>query len=125
MDLTLRSFMNWEDLKDPESYESKVLSHWQKVGKFRNKHLAVGAGKHFEILDFPYTFARNYDKDGIVDKVICVIGALETENVDVSKVFSDGMKLRNAYTGEIATVKDGKVTFTAGIERLILIEEYI
>lgn len=44
-DATLRSFMNWEAIKsDPKTKE--ILTHWQKLGRFRASHPAVGAGLH-------------------------------------------------------------------------------
>jgi len=37
-DATLRSFMNWEDVKsNPET--QKTLLHWQKLGQFRKNTL--------------------------------------------------------------------------------------
>ena len=122
-DQMYRTSMNWDDLENPNSQASKTLSHWQKLGQFRNNHLSVGAGEHIDIADSPYTFGRIYNKDGNSDKVVCVIGATGTIDVDVSKVFNDGSKVRDAYTGVITTVQNGKATFTAGENGVILIEK--
>lgn len=54
-----RSSMNWSGI------HQGVLSHWQKIGQFRNNHIAVGAGTHKKIADSPYTFSRIYEKDDI------------------------------------------------------------
>ena len=43
-DATLRSFMNWDALSNNQTQQ--ILNHWQKLGQFRNKHMAIGAGKH-------------------------------------------------------------------------------
>jgi alpha-amylase len=59
-DATLRSFMNWEDLKQPETKD--LLAHWQKLGSFKRDHIAVGAGKHRVLLMTPYIFSRQYNK---------------------------------------------------------------
>ena len=44
-DANLRSFMNWDDIKN-NTETQKILAHWQKLGKFRQAHPAVGAGVH-------------------------------------------------------------------------------
>ena len=122
-DQMYRTSMNWDDLENPNSQASKTLAHWQKVGQFRNNHLSVGAGDHIDIADSPYTFGRIYNKDGYSDKVVCAVGATGTIDVDVSKVFNNGSKVRDAYTGAITTVSNGKATFTAGENGVILIEK--
>lgn len=43
-DATLRSYMNWEDTGTSQTKD--LLVHWQKLGTFRRKHIAIGAGKH-------------------------------------------------------------------------------
>lgn len=122
-DQMYRTSMNWSDLENPNSQASKTLAHWQKVGQLRNNHISVGAGDHIDIADSPYTFGRIYNKDGYSDKVVCAVGASGTVDVDVSKVFNNGSKVRDAYTGAITTVKNGKATFTAGENGVILIEK--
>jgi alpha-amylase len=42
--------------------------------------------------------------------------------VNVAGYFDNGSSVRNAYTGSIATVSNGTVSFDAGSEGLILIE---
>lgn len=62
-----RSDMNWD------SYDPGLLEHWQKLGTFRNRHPAIGAGAH-QRLDFDggYAFARTLDRGGQSDRVIVV-----------------------------------------------------
>lgn len=115
-DQKYRSDMNWN------SINQEVLTHWQRLGQFRNNHIAVGAGQHKQISASPYTFSRTYDKNGINDGVIAVIGATGNTTIDVSSVFSNGNKLTNVYTGEEAVVANGKVTFASGKHGVILIE---
>lgn len=110
--------MNWD------SINKKVLTHWQILGRFRRAHLSIGAGEHKKISDSPYVFSRKYNKDGITDKVVCVIGAENKKILDVSSVFEDGEKVRDAYTCNSTVVKNGKVIFKAHENRVILIEEY-
>ena len=116
-DQVFRSDMNWN------SIDKNVLLHWQKLGQCRNKHLSIGAGQHKMISSSPYTFSRSYQgEDGVVDNVTCVVGATGSTTLDVSSMFSDGDTITDYYTGNKATVSDGKVTFTAGTNGVILLE---
>lgn len=98
-----------------------ILAHWQKVGRFRRDHIAVGAGSHGNLGN--NTYSRIYSKNGIEDKVVIKIMSNGTETVSVSGVFADGTTLRDAYTGDTAVVTDSSVTFIDGGNGVILIEE--
>ncbi|MGF7045892.1 glycosidase/chitodextrinase [Paenibacillus sp. DS2015] len=111
-----RSSMNWG------SQNQSILEHWQKIGQFRNNHIAVGAGTHAKIADGPYTFSRTYEKGDILDKVVVATGASGTVDVNVSGVFPDGTTVRDAYTKSEVVVSNGKAKFTAGSTGVILIE---
>ncbi|MEE0858673.1 MAG: alpha-amylase family glycosyl hydrolase [Acutalibacteraceae bacterium] len=117
-----RSFMNWS------SQDSATLSHWQKVGTFRNNHVAVGAGQHTQISSYSsstgYTFARTYDDGEVVDSIVATLFAPANTSisVDVSSVWANGTIVTNAYDGSTATVTNGKATFNSGANGTILIE---
>ena len=114
-----RGFMNWNSL------DKGVLAHWQKVGQFRNDHVAVGAGAHKNLTATSgIAFARTYDKNGVKDAVACVISANKNASttITLNGTFADGTKVVNAYTGEKATVSGGKVTVNSGAQGTILIE---
>ena len=106
-----RSQMTWND--------AACLSNWQKVGRFRKNHIAVGAGKHAKIADSPYTFSRTYTGTATVgdekktdyeDKVVvCLPGSAGTYDVSVGTVFADGTTVVDEYSGEEYTVSGGKV----------------
>lgn len=119
-DATLRSIMNWGSIENNPKTK-KVLIHWQKLGKFRNQHPAVGAGKHAKISDTPYVFSRTFSKGNFIDKI--VIG-LELEKgqkeIDVSSVFEDDTELHDAYSGNSAKVIGGKVTIDSQFEIVLL-----
>lgn len=105
-----RSDYIWGDKAD-------ILTHWQKVGKFRNRHIAVGAGTHTKISDSPYTFARVKDDD----KVICVLGASGSTTVTVpANIFAEGTAVKDAYSGNTGVVSGGKVTLTAAGDVLLI-----
>lgn len=111
-----RSDMNWSNM------DTASLAHWQKVGQFRNDHIAIGAGTHTKLNSSPYTFQRSYHKNGIDDDVIVVLGASGTQTINVSSVFNDGSIVRDAYTGAEATVQNGTVTITPDSNGVILLE---
>lgn len=120
-DANLRSFMNWNDLKNNISKNgyttSEVYAHYSKLGRFRQAHPAVGAGVHKKLADIPYTFSRTLDED----KVVVVLDKTE-EPIDVSSVFGDGTVLTDYYSGTKATVQDGKVSFDT-VQDMLLIGE--
>ena len=118
-DATLRSFMNWDVLKNDENTH-KVLRHWQKLGQFRANHMAIGAGKHQLISDENGMVFSRIRKD---DKVVIAINILKQNiNIDVSTVFKNGEKLKDFYSDKELLVKDGKVDFTS-IYSVVLLEK--
>ena len=121
-DATLRSFMNWDSIANNPTTK-KVLTHWQKLGQFRAKHPAVGAGAHQMISASPYYFYRGYQSGDYKDKVVVGLDLEKGKKViDVSKVFQERVMLRDAYSGETATVENGKITIDSGFN-IVLIEK--
>lgn len=122
-DLRFRIDMNWDNM------DKDVLAYWSKLANFRKNHLAVGGGIHTKISsdsDKFYAFKREYKKNGNKDTVVCVTQAQggQTITLDVSSAFSEGVELRDAYTGNTAEVSDdGTVTFKASDKGVILIEK--
>ncbi len=112
-----RSPMNWA------STDEAVLAHWQKVGSFRAAHPAIARGGHDIVQDEPYTFYRGLQMGVDTDEVVIVVGATGKTRINVSLVWPDDTVLRDAYTGNVAFVSFGQVTFTADPSGLILMEE--
>ena len=115
-DATLRSNMDWEAVS-ADSETQKLLAHWQKLGSFRNNHMAVGAGTHQMISESPYTFSREYNEDKVV--VALNLGE-EKKNISVSTMFANGTKVQDAYSGQEALVIDGMVTITSEFDIVLL-----
>lgn len=116
----LRSDMNWD------SIDEDVLAHWQKVGTFRNSHIAVGGGDNLTLTASDgVAFGRTYSKNGINDKIAGVIyaGADSDVTIDVSDLWEDGTVLVNAYDDSTGVVSGGEVTFSSGAHGTILIQE--
>ncbi len=114
----VRSFMNWD------TTDNEILSHWQKVGKFRNSHVAIGAGTHKSLTSTSgAAFMREYNKNGVQDKVLCCIGAEPNTQVTVqvdSADFPEGTLIKNTYDGSTAVVYHNKVKMNVGATGTIL-----
>lgn len=104
--------------------QAKVLKHWQKLGQFRKKHPAVGAGQQIELA--PNTYGRMWDKnnDGAIeDQVVIKINVQGTTKVKVADIFKEGTKVHNFYTGKTAVVKQGRVKVEA-VNGVVLLEKF-
>ena len=118
-DATLRSFMEWDIINN--TTKSKILTHWQKLGKFRHDHPAVGAGKHKMLSKNPYTFSRIYSDNNLDDKVVVGLDLpLGEKVINVGSIFEDGTELKDAYSGKTVTVKDGKVILNTEFHIVLL-----
>ena len=116
---SLRSDMNWDTMNE------ETLAHWQKVGTFRNNHVAVGAGDNTTVTTTSGVgFVRTYSKNGVTDRVAACIGASANTSVtiDVSDAWKAGDSVVNYYDSSSAVVAaDGTVTFNSGANGTILI----
>jgi alpha-amylase len=119
-DATLRSNMNWDDIaNNPAAKE--VMLHWQKLGKFRKNHPAVGGGVHNQISDLPYVFSRVYVKGKYTDKVVVGLDLPKGEkSIIVGTIFADGSKVKDAYSGKTAIVSKGKATLNTDFGIVLL-----
>ncbi|NNF36007.1 MAG: alpha-amylase [Saprospiraceae bacterium] len=113
-DARLRSFMNWDEVDSNADVNGNkvkdVLTHWQKLGQFRNAHPAVGAGKHQKISDAPYTFSRVWSEGNVTDKVVVALDAGSgKKTISVGDVFADGTTVKDHYSGVETKVVDGQV----------------
>ncbi|WP_406019216.1 alpha-amylase family glycosyl hydrolase [Succinivibrio sp.] len=101
-----------------EYSSNKVLSVWQKVGQFRLRNPAVGAGAQYSLGE--NSFCRIYqDKaKGIDNRVVIHLG--ESDKINVSKCFANGTVLQDGYTGKEYRVINGSVEIKS--EKLALLE---
>lgn len=121
-DASLRSFMNWEQITKDNNTKS-ILHHWQKLGVFRKNHPAVGAGVHQQIKDKNYVFSRQWTQGKFTDNVVVGLDLpLGRKTISVGKIFANGTKVRDAYTGKTALVNNGKITLNTPAT-LLLIEK--
>jgi len=110
-DAKLRSFMNWDSIAKRKRTK-EVLSHWQKLGKFRASHPAIGAGRHKMITQKPYTFYRSYTAEDFKDVVIVGLDLPNgAKKIDVTTVFEEGDQVHDAYSNQSVIVKNGEVSF--------------
>lgn len=119
-DATLRSNMNWEDLKsNPET--QKTLLHWQKLGQFRRNHASIGAGIHKQISAQPYVFSRVFTKDNFTDNVVIGLDlALGKKEISVGTIFANGTKLKDVYSGKTTVVINGKISIDSEFDIVLL-----
>ena len=96
-----------------------TLAHWQKIGQFRFRNAAVGAGKQVETNDGSYCRTYVDETAGINNSVVIHVGS--ASSVDVGSCFTDGTELQDAYSGAVGTVSGGKVSLS-GTGDLILLE---
>ena len=99
-----------------------VLIHWQKIGKFRNNHPAIGAGKHQMVSESPYMFTRSWTApNGANDKVLIGLDLPKGQmTLDVSAIAKDGDSVKDMYGGTTATVKDGKILIDSMFDIVLL-----
>lgn len=119
-DANLRSFMNWDAINtNPKTKE--ILEHWQKLGKFRSKHPAIGAGEHQLISESPYVFKRTFQKNSYQDAVVVGLDLVKgNKTIKVASVFNDGDEVLDTYSNTKATVKNGMVNFNTSFTIVLL-----
>lgn len=124
-DATLRSNMNWEEIASNEVRKDvavgEVLEHYQKLGRFRRDHPAVGAGVHKMLSKNPYVFSRIYEKEGKDDRIVAGLELKPGKHsLDVSAVFPDGTSLLDYYSGAELMVKKGQVELETEFDTVLL-----
>ena len=119
-DANLRSFMNWNELDSLETRRS-TLEHFQKLGRFRADHPAIGAGIHKRLSSKPYVFSRNLSGEGFRDKVVVGLDLPEGEkSLYVRGFFGNGTHLRDAYSGAETIVEKGRATLNTPFSTALL-----
>ena len=119
-DATLRSFMNWNDIKNNQKTKD-LLFHAQKLGQFRANHPAIGAGTHQMITKSPYLFYRSFYKEQYQDIVVVGLDLpIGLKTLDVSKVFKEGDVVHDAYSNQDISVKNGTVLIDSDHDIVLL-----
>ncbi len=120
-DATLRSAFDWQQVDTAAG--QAILQHWQKLGQFRARHPAIGAGRHHELGYKPYTFARILNEAELSDRVVVAMtsGTIGPVTLRTGTVFPEGTMLRDSYSGETARVSAGEVRIAAP-GRIVLLE---
>ena len=120
-DATLRSFMNWDEIKKDKKTQN-ILEYWQKLGQFRKNHPAIGAGKHQLISEKPYVFSRTFSKEKFKDEVIIGLDLPKGNKIiDVSSVFKNGTEIYDAFSKQTITVIEGKIKINSP-QSIVLLE---
>ncbi len=123
-DATLRSFMNWDEIGSESRKDGtirEILAHWQKLGKFRNTHPAIGAGRHTMLQPSPYVFSRKWEKNNKVDQVVIALDVAPGQHtIDVSSAFGSDLEIKDFYNDKVYNVKDGKINLQGPLEVVLL-----
>ncbi len=119
-DATLRSFMNWDDLK-VDRIKNQLLMHYQLLGTFRKNHPAVGAGMHQMISQSPYVFSRSYTNKNYNDQVVVGLDLPKgKKEISVGAIFANGTKVKDVYSNVEAVVENAKVTLDTNFTIVLL-----
>ena len=119
-DATLRSFMNWDHIKN-NLKTIEVQKHWQKLGNFRANHPAIGAGIHKQISQNPYVFSRIYNDKKYSDKVVVGLDLpIGKKEISVGTIFKNGDKVTDCYSGKTAIVTNRKAIIDSEFGILLL-----
>ena len=119
-DATLRSMMNWDDIVGKESTK-ELLVHYQKLGVFRKNHPAIGAGVHQKISSNYYLFTRTFSSENYTDKVVVGLDfPIGNKEINVANYFPEGTSVRDAYSGQLAKVENGKITINTNYTILLI-----
>src|SRR5574343_354231 len=119
-DATLRSMMNWDDIVGKESTK-ELLVHYQKLGVFRKNHPAIGAGVHQKISSNYYLFTRTFSSENYTDKVVVGLDfPIGNKEINVANYFTEGTSVRDAYSGQLAKVENGKITINTNYTILLI-----
>lgn len=116
--MSTRSDFNWDAVDNDDN------KHWQKVGQFRRRNPAVGAGTQTKLDE--NTFARTYSDGSYSNSVVIRLNTQnsQTYSISVGSAFAEGAKVMDGYnTAMTGTVSGGKVNMTAS-GPVILLEPY-
>ncbi|WP_338844551.1 alpha-amylase family glycosyl hydrolase [Massilia sp. W12] len=109
-----RSPMNWD------SMDKTLLQHAQKLTQFRARHVAIARGEHMRLSEQPYAFMRVDAKRG---DMVLVAPQAQGDILLPAGRFAEGQALRDAYSGQLTRVKQGKIALQAQGSVLLEIAE--
>ena len=120
-DANLRSNMNWSSIENPETKE--ILTHWQKLGQFRQSHPAVGLGSHKMLQTEPYFFSRTYESD----VVIIGLDLVQDQEIDLQlpTQWSTIEKWYDSYSNQWYTAQNGIVQLKTKQSTVLLSPEFL
>lgn len=116
--MATRGDFNWD------AVDNDVNKHWQKIGQFRRRNPAVGAGTQTSLGD--NTYGRKFSENGYSNAVAIRLNTIagQSYTVNTGDLFAEGTRVMDGYnTSSSAVVSGGKVTMTAS-GPVLLIEEY-
>lgn len=103
-DAKLRSSIDWSVLDTTQG--KLILNHWQRLGQFRARHVAVGAGQHIELSRTPYVFSRSYDHARQSDHIVAAYSEHASfKEVPSGDVFSGVTSVHDTYNNDTCWIR--------------------
>lgn len=106
-----RSDMNWHNP------DTTLMAHFRKLGRIRRDNPVIATGLQTTI-DTHTCLRHNADS-----KILIRLLPAEENPIAVAGIFPDGTLVRELYTGQTATVRDGGVKFGAYENRIAIIQQ--
>ncbi|MDE6267377.1 MAG: hypothetical protein K2M07_08535 [Muribaculaceae bacterium] len=106
-----RSDMDWNDI------DTVLLQHYRKLGQIRKAHPVIGSGLQRTLNS--HTCIRFNEIDTVLIHVLPEPG----KPIPTAGFFPEGASVRELYTGQSATVCNGKVTLSHPTARVAIIEK--
>ena len=98
-----------------------ILLHYQKLGRFRKLHPAVGAGMQTDISQNPYVVSRSYHSGDYKDAVVIGLDMnTGLKEIQIDTLFYEGDELFEYYSGQYIMVKEGKVSIDSPYSLVML-----
>lgn len=106
-----RSDMNWHNP------DTTLMAHFRKLGRIRRDNPVIATGLQTTI--DTHTCLRHKADSKILIRLL----PAEENPIAVAGIFPDGTVVRELYTGQTATVRDGGVKFGAYENRIAIIQQ--
>lgn len=110
-DQAFRSDMDWNNVNNEQ------LAHFQKLGKIRQSNPVIGTGRQ-RTLDV-HTCLRYNDNDSVLIRLFPDNG----KAISVKGIFKEGTPVKELYTGQTTTVKEGTINFPEYKNKVAIIKK--
>ncbi len=107
-----RSDMNWGNI------DENLLAHFEKLGKIRKSHPAIGKGSQLTLDE--HTCVRTLNDENVLIR----LKPLENRPINVEGIFAEGDSVIELYTGETTVVRDNAITLPRYENNIAIFSKY-